>query len=53
MENQLTLEQSLQNITIVLEQFKGNKQEHVVLEASLNKIKENLIKSEIKSTKKD
>lgn len=42
MEN-LTLEQALQNITIVLEQFKGNKGEHILLEQSLSKIKENLI----------
>lgn len=36
------LEQSLQNITIVLEQFRNTKQEHIVLEQSMKVIKDGL-----------
>ncbi len=39
---ELTIEQALQNIMMVIEQFRGTKQEHIALEQSLNKIKDNL-----------
>jgi hypothetical protein len=41
-KTELTLEQALNNIQIVLEQFVGKKADHVVLEQSLNKIKESI-----------
>lgn len=44
----LTLEQALQNIKIVLDNFVGKKQEHVVLEESYNKILEELNNNNIK-----
>jgi predicted RNase H-like HicB family nuclease len=37
MEN-ITIEQALQNIKMVLDNFVGKKQEHVILEQSFNKI---------------
>lgn len=40
MENQLTIEQALQNIKIVLENYVGKKQEHMILEQSYNMIVE-------------
>lgn len=42
MENQITLEQALINVDLVLGNFKGTKQKHIALETSFNKIKENL-----------
>jgi|688.fasta_scaffold646461_2 hypothetical protein len=42
MENQLTLEQALQNIKVVLENYVGKKQEHIALEQSYNIIVEAL-----------
>ena len=42
MENQLTIEQALQNIKIVLENYVGKKQEHIALEQSYNIIVEAL-----------
>jgi predicted RNase H-like HicB family nuclease len=42
MENQLTLEQALQNIKIVLEKYLGTKHEHIALEQSYNIIVEAL-----------
>lgn len=50
MENQLTLEQALQNVQSVLENFVGKKQEHVILELSFNKIVEELKKNTPEST---
>lgn len=45
MENQLTIEQAISNIKIVLDKFIGTKQEHIALEQSIllieNKLKEN------------
>lgn len=38
MENQLTLEQALQNIKVVLENYVGKKQEHIILDQSYNMI---------------
>lgn len=38
MENQLTLEQALQNIKVVLENYVGKKQEHIILEQSYNMV---------------
>lgn len=38
MENQLTKEQAINNIKIVLEKFIGTKAEHIILENSLNLI---------------
>jgi hypothetical protein len=40
MENQLTIEQALQNIKVVLENYVGKKQEHIILEQSYNMIVE-------------
>lgn len=40
MENQLTIEQALQNIKVVLENYAGKKQEHIILEQSYNMIVE-------------
>jgi predicted RNase H-like HicB family nuclease len=42
MENQLTIEQALQNIKVVLENYVGKKQEHIALEQSYNIIVEAL-----------
>ena len=43
MEN-LTIEQALQNIKVVLDNFVGKKQEHIILEQSFNKIVQELKK---------
>lgn len=48
MENQLTIEQALQNIKVVLENYVGKKQEHIILEQSYNMIVE-----AIKTTKEN
>jgi hypothetical protein len=48
MENQLTIEQALQNIKLVLENYVGKKQEHIILEQSYNMIVE-----AIKTTKEN
>jgi hypothetical protein len=48
MENQLTIEQALQNIKLVLENYVGKKQEHIILEQSYNMIAE-----AIKTTKEN
>jgi hypothetical protein len=40
----ITIEQALQNIKMVLDNFVGKKQEHVILEQSFNKIIEELKK---------
>ena len=42
--NEITLEQALQNIETVLVNFQGNRSQHVVLEQSFNKVKEELKK---------
>jgi predicted RNase H-like HicB family nuclease len=42
MENQLTLEQALQNIKVVLEKYLGTRQEHIALEQSYNIVVEAL-----------
>lgn len=39
---EITLEQALQNIQMVLDMFKGTKQEHIALDQSMSIIKENL-----------
>jgi hypothetical protein len=44
MENQLTIEQALQNIRLVLDNFTGTKKEHIALDLSYNKIVEELKK---------
>lgn len=41
---ELTIEQALINIQSVVEMYKGTKQEHIVLEHSINLIKDNLTK---------
>lgn len=43
---ELTLEQALRNIENVLNDFRGTKLDHVLLERSMLKIKENIIKVE-------
>lgn len=35
----LTMEQALQNVAVAAERYVGNKQEHIVLEQSVNLIK--------------
>jgi predicted RNase H-like HicB family nuclease len=37
--NELTIEQALQNIAIVLDKYVGTKQEHIILEQSFNLVK--------------
>ena len=49
MENQLTLEQALQNIKVVLENYVGKKQEHIALEQSYNIIVEAIEKNKEQS----
>jgi len=40
----MTVEQAIENITAVLEQFRGTKQEHIILEQSLKTLKDELSK---------
>ncbi len=44
MEN-LTIEQAFSNVQSAIEMFKGTKQEHIILEQSLYKLKQALSKS--------
>ena len=49
MENQITLEQALQNITIVCEKyFVGKREEHLILEQCLKIIHEEIEKNKRK-----
>ena len=48
MENQLTIEQALHNIRLVLDNHVGKKQEHTILDQSYNMIVELLKKEETK-----
>lgn len=46
MEN-LTIEQAFNNIALGLEHFKGTRQEHIVLEHSMIKIKDLIVPKEV------
>ena len=45
--NELTIDQALNNIAIVLDRYVGTKQEHIFLEKSFNLIKEAVTPKEV------